>query len=311
MTTSSSYDYNRTATQIYTEALELIGAYSAGETIAAADSDTCMATLNMMIKAWQAEGIGLWTKRDAVLILEENEYLYSIGPSGDYASLVSDLAKTEIATAASSGDGTITVDDDTGFTDGDYIGVELDDGSVQWTTINGTPAADVITLTAVLTDSAAVDNHVYAFASLLQRPIDIADVRIRDNSDYERPLRIVSRQEYMSIPNKTSTGSANMVYYDPQMTNGKLYVWPACKDVKEYLKFTARIPVEDFDSISNDPDFPQEWLLALSWNLAMNIAPKFGKEPSNKFEIKALAYKNSVSDFDREDTSIFLSIANR
>ena len=308
MATSGSYDYNRTALQIITEALELIGEYQAGETLTAEDTTSCLASLNMMIKAWQAEGIGLWTKRDAALILEENEYKYTIGPSGDYATLVSDLAKTEIATAASSTDLTITVDDDDGFTNGDYIGVELDDGSVQWTTINGVPAADVITLTAALTDDVAVDNHVYALASLLQRPIEIADVRLHNNSDYERPLRIVSRQEYMALPNKTDTGAANLVYYDPTLTNGTLYVWPACNDVKEYIKFTAKIPLEDFDATTNDPDFPQEWLLALAWNLAILVAPKFGVELPTKFELKALGFKQAVSVFDREDASIFINV---
>ena len=112
MATSSSYNYGRNALQIITEALELIQALPAGQTLASEDSDTCLATLNMMIKAWQAEGIGLWKNRDAALILEENEYKYTIGPSGDYATLVSDLAKTEVATAASSGGSTLTVDDD-------------------------------------------------------------------------------------------------------------------------------------------------------------------------------------------------------
>jgi len=311
MTTSSSYDYNRTAIQIITEAMELTGTIAAGETITAADSASCLQTLNMMVKAWQAEGIGLWTKRDAALILEEDEYLYSIGPTGDHATLVSDLVKNELAVAGAAADLTITVDDDEGITTGDIIGIELDDGEIQWTTVNGVPAANVVTLTAALTGAAAVDNHVYAYASKLQRPIEIADVRLHNNSDYERPLQIKSRQEYMALPNKADTGAANLVYYDPQMTNGKLYVWPACNDVKEYIKFTAKIPVEDFDSIANDPDFPQEWLLALSWNLAILIAPKFGKELSNKFELKALAFKNAVSSFDREDSSIFISISSR
>lgn len=308
MATSGSYDYNPTALQIITEALELIGEYQAGETLTAEDTASCLASLNMMSKAWQAEGIGLWTKRDAALLLGYGEYAYDIGPTGDNATLVSDLVKTEIATAASSADLTITVDDDDGVSDGDYIGVELDDGTLQWTTVNGAPAANVITLTAALTDDVAVDNHVYAYTTKLQRPLEIADVRLRNASDYERDLGIKSRQQYMSLPNKADTGAANIVYYDPQRTNGKLYVWPACNDVKEYIKFTAKIPLEDFDATTNDPDFPQEWLLALAWNLAILVAPKFGVEVSTKFELKALGFKQAVSDFDREDASIFINV---
>jgi hypothetical protein len=308
MATSGIYSFNRTAIQIITEAMELIGEYQAGETLTAEDTTSCLASLNMMIKAWQAEGIGLWTKRDAALLLGYEEYSYDIGPTGDNVTLVSDLVKTEIATAASSTDLTITVDDDDGVSNGDYIGVELDDGTVQWTTVNGVPAANVITLTAALTDDVAVDNHVYAYTSKLQRPLEIADVRLRNASDYERPLIIKSRQEYMALPNKADTGAANIVYYDPQRTNGKLYVWPACNNVQEYIKFTAKIPFEDFDATTNDPDFPQEWLLPLAWNLAILIAPKFGVELATKFELKALGFKQAVSDFDREDASIFINV---
>jgi hypothetical protein len=35
------------------------------------------------------------------------------------------------------------------------IGVQLDDGTFQWTTVNGAPSGFTVTLTAVLTDSAA------------------------------------------------------------------------------------------------------------------------------------------------------------
>jgi predicted lipoprotein with Yx(FWY)xxD motif len=309
MALSGSYDYSRNALQIITEAMELIQALPAGQTMASEDSSTCLATLNMMIKAWQAEGISLWTKKDAALFLEYGEELYSIGPSGDNST--TSWVKTEIATAGSTTDLTITVDSDDGVTNGDYIGIELDDGTLQWTTVNGVPAANVITITAALTDDVAVDNHVYTYTTKIQRPIEIADVRIRNSDGYERPLPLKSRQEYMALSNKEEAGAANLVYYDAQLTNGKLYVWQACNNVQEYLKFTAKVPVQDFDALTNDPDFPQEWLLALSWNLACFIAPKFGKELSNKFELRAEMFKQAVSGFDREDTSVFFGVSRR
>jgi hypothetical protein len=306
MTTSGTYVYSRTAAQIITEALELIGAYAADETTSSSDSTTCLASLNMMIKAWQGEGIGLWTKRDAALFLEYGETDYLIGPSGD--NVTSSWVKTEIATAADETDLTITVDDDEGIIDGDYIGIALDDGTLQWTTVSGTPAANVVTLAAALTDDAAVDNHVYTYTTKLARPVEIADMMLRDASGNERPITIKSRQEYMALPNKDDRGSINIVHYNPLLTNGKLYTWQACNDVHEYLKFTAKIPIENFDATTDTPDFPQEWLLPLSWNLAVNIAPKFGRILSPTFEMRAQAYKIAMSDFDREDNSIFITV---
>ncbi len=412
MATSGSYNYNRNALEIITEALSLIGSdKGAGETIPAEDVDTCLASLNMMVKAWQAEGMGLWKNIDASLFLEYGEWLYSLGSTGDHATASG--IKTEVATAAASGATSLVIDATAGMSNsfdrngivtavtpggagaitltgalvadsiaylpsqrkvliystandsgvtfeitgydvngvavtetitgpntstvysvyeyhtivsitisaagtgsieigcvGSFVGIELDDGTLQWTN-NGAALSTTFTLIAALTDDVAVDNHVYVYESKLPRPIEITEVRLRAASGTERPLRIKSRQEYMALPNKEDSGSANLVYYDPQRTNGKLYIWSACNDVQEYIKFTARIPIEDFDDQTDDADFPQEWLLALSWNLAIIIAPKFGKELTNTFTTMAVAFKKLISDFDREDTSVFIQISDR
>ena len=303
MSTSGSHDYNLTGTLIIREALELIGAVGAGDVVSAEDQSTCLRSLNMMVKAWQAEGIGLWKNVEGSLFPSYGGYSYSIGPTGDHCS--ADGYKTEIATAASSGDGTITVDSDDNMTDGDYIGIELDDGTVQWTTINGDPAADVVTLTAVLTDDVAVDNHVYNYTTKIQRPIEIVEARSVSSTGYDTPLIISSRDEYMRLPKKDSLGPPSQIYYNPVRTNGKMHVWPACNNVKEYIKFTARILIEDFDTATDDPDFPQEWLVALSWNLSVMIAPKFGKSLDKLTTTLAGIFKQNAKDFDHENTSVY------
>ena len=306
MTTSGSYDYSRNAGQIIEKALKLIGELAAGESVNSEDQSTCLETLNLMIKDWQADEIYLWKHVESALFLEYEGYSYDIGPTGD--NVTSSWVKTEIATAADSGDLTITLDSDDDITDGDYIGIELDDGTLQWTTVNGVPAADVVTLTAALTDDVAVDNHVYTYTTKLQRPLEITEARIRSAAGYERPIKIVSRDEYLRLPNKASTGSANQIYYDNKLTNGKMYVWPACGDVQEYIKFTAKIPIEDFDSATDDPDFPQEWILTLAWNLAVLVAPEFERPLPDKFELRAIAMKERLMDFDIEHTSVFLEL---
>ena len=304
MATSSSYDYNLTGTLIIQEAMELIGRAGIGNPVSSEDQASCLRTLNIMVKAWQAEGIGLWKNVEASLFPSYLGYSYNIGPTGDHCSALG--YKTEIATAASSGALTITVDSDDNITNGDYIGVELDDKTLQWTTVNGVPAANVVTLTAALTDDVAVDNHVYNYTSKIQRPIEIVEARGVSPSAYDTPLVIASRDEYMRLPDKTSTGSPSQIYYNPLRTNGKMNVWPACNNVQEYIKFTARILIEDFDTATNDPDFPQEWLMPLAWNLAVMIAPKFGVVLDQIFLMNAAILKQNVKDFDHENTSIFL-----
>lgn len=303
MATSGSYDFSVNCQEIIKGAMRLIGAIASGETPAAAEISDGREALNMLVKSWVAEGIGLWLNQEVILFLEKSENSYTLGPTGDHCTASS--VKTEIKTAASSGDGTIDVDSITGISDGDFIGIELDDGTLQWTTINGAPAGDTITLTANLTDDVAVDNHVYTYTSKIPRPLEVIEARRVYADDIQVPLEIVSRDEYMALSDKTSTGAPIQAYYDPQLTNGVLYVWQACNDVQERIRMTVKRPVEDFDANTNDADFPQEWLRALKFNLAIEIAPEYGKEPSNTVIVKAEETKDAVGGFDRESTSVF------
>lgn len=309
MAVSGSYDYTLTTEYIIIEALELIGVTVAGGTVPDSRAASCLRTLEMMVKAWGADGIGLWKNVEAALFLAYEGYEYDFGPSGDHCTET--WVKTEVATAAESGDSTLEVDSATGISDEDYIGIELDDYSLQWTTVNGDPADDVITLDDVLTDDVAVDNHVYTYTTKLQKPLRITEARLRTEGDSDEcrdiPLDIKIRNQYMAIADKEATGTASLIYYESKRADGKLHVWPACDDVQNFIKFTAKIPIQDFDAAANDPDLPQEWLLALSWNLAILVAPKFGKNVSDKFEARALQFKRAVSLFDRERHPIGIS----
>jgi len=309
MATSGVSTYNVTGTQIITEAAELAGVIAPGQTLSANDTTSVLRTLEMMIKAWQGEGIGVWKNTETALFQSYGGYEYSIGPSGNNSTKT--WVKTEIATAADSGDLTITVDSDTDMTTGDYIGIELDDGTLQWTTINGVPAADVVTITAALTDDVAVDNHVYTYTTKTPRPIEIVEARLVRPDGTDTPINIISRQSYMNLASKTSTGAANQIYYDPKLTNGKLYVWPACADVQYYLKFTARVPIEDMDVVGNNPDFGQEWLLPIAWGLAVLVAPKFGEALSKDFVMNAIIMKANASASDRDMGSIYFGVRTR
>lgn len=315
MALSGSYDYGLITESIITEALELLGVYVTGGTVINAHKESCRRTLEMMVKYWSADGITLWKWTEAALFLEYGGYKYTLGPSGDHCT--SDWVKTEIATAASSGDSTITIDLDDGISDGDYIGIEIDDddneNTLQWTTVNGDPAANVVTLTDVLTGGVSVDNHVYCYTSKLQKPLHIKEARIRTESEddndncSELVLKIKNRNQYMAISDKEATGTPGLVYYESQLTSGNLYVFPACDDVQSFIKFTAQIPIMDFDDMDNSPDLPQEWMLALSWNLAVLVSAKFGKQVSQEFIAQALKFKRTVALFNRERNPLGLS----
>lgn len=267
-------------------------------------------SLNAMIESWQGEGIGLWQLTDARLFLEKSTTSYSIGSTGDHITLSS--VSTELSTAGTSGDSTIEVDSISSMTDGDYIGIELDDDSIQWTTINGTPAGSTVTLTATLTGAAAIDSVVHVYTTKLSRPLDVIDVRHYDYDDaIERILVRMSRNEYAELTDKTSKGTPNQYFYDPQMGSSVIYVWQASNNSRDSLVMTAKIPFTNFSTYSTTADFPEEWMQAIIWNLALIIAPEYSKDggmDNINFLIKmAEESKEKVMRWDSEDTSIYFS----
>ena len=189
MSSSGNYVFSASRNSIINAAFRLIGYIREHGAMPADVLVDATETLNMMQSAWQAEGIAMWKKRDVTLFMQKAVASFNIGPSGDNATLTP--YDTELADDADSGDSTIEVDDDTDITNGDYIGIELDTGLFQWTTVNGVPAANVVTLTDVLTGDTSENNLVVNYTTKSQRPMEIIEARIRNSQDIDNILVIV------------------------------------------------------------------------------------------------------------------------
>lgn len=274
MATSGSVNFNQTRDDLINASLRKLGIVAQGEDPAAYMTANGADDFNRMIKAWMAHGIHLWTYDQGIVFPEADKQSFNLGPTGDRAA--STFVATEIAVAALLGASTITVDDDTGMTSGDNIGIELDDGTLQWTTINGAPSSNVVTLTATLTAAVAVNNNVYTYTTLINRPTEIRDARLSIDLGNEIPIEKISNDSYFNLPNKSESGLPTQFYYDPQLTNGVLYLWPVFDSVANTVLFTFERPLEDVDSITDNADFPQEWLEAIVYNLAVRLAPEYG-----------------------------------
>lgn len=308
MTRSGSYDWSLTRVQLVNSALRTVLSQSSAIPFDSAELADATEALNMMLKAWSNKGFGLWARKEITLHLEYGEEQYSLGPTGDHATATA--VKTEIETAADSGDSSIEVDSIAGISDGDYIGIELDDGTLQWTTVDGDPSGTTVTLDDSLTDDAAVDNHVYAYTTKCQRPLKILEIRRVDSAANEVPMELISRTDYMALASKTSTSYPNQAYYDPQLDDGVLYIWPACSDVQDRIKFTAKYLFQDMDSSSDDFDFPPQWLEAIKYNLCLRLAPEHGK-PLEMFADAARVTLEDAMAADIEDIGIRFQPDNR
>lgn len=288
MATSGSANFSVTRDDIITEALEILGVLGEGQAPNADQLSSSARTLNMMVKGWQNRVKHLHVIQDIFLFQDGVKTEYTLDGSTDHAT--TDYAATTTSAAASSGASSITVTSITGFADGDFVGIELDDGTRQWTTINGSPSGSTIALDATLTDDVSSGATVFGYTTKVEKPMRIDVVYTRDLSSptnpIDTPVRSLARRDYVDLSNKTATGRVNQVYIDYQRTQTKITTWPLTDTVDSVIGMKAWRTLEDFDAANDDADFPQSWYHALAVNLAVYLAPKYGYPTQERMTLK-------------------------
>lgn len=317
MATSGSVNFNQTRNEIITDALQLIGIYGVGRTVSAEDMTFANNLLNKMVKAWQAQEIHLWTKEEGVLFIADNtgEYTLSNESSAAKATKADDAVITELNGAALVSATSLTVDSTAGMAANDNIGIVLDDDTVHWTTIVSVDSSTTLTIDDGLASAAADNNNVYTFTNRINKPLKIHSIRRVTGIDSgstttqtEIPMQMISHSDYFDLPTKSHNGLSSHFYYNPDISNGKVYLWPRPNDPEMYFRFTYTRQLEDFDSASDNADFPSEWLECLTYQLAVRLAPAFGKDQKAIAAIAPLAstmLKNML-DYDRELSSVYI-----
>lgn len=309
MATSGSVDYAATRDDIIKEALEILGVLGEGQSPSANQLTSCSTTLNYLVKSMQNRVKHLHVMTDVFLFTNTTSSTYTIDASTAHAT--TSYTQTAMKVAGAATDGTIDVDSITGISSSDNIGIELDDGTRQWTTVNGAPSGDTVTLTASLTGAAAVGKTVLVYTTKADVPHRISQVFERNISTpatpVDTPVRVLAREDYINLSNKNATGRVNQIYLDYQRSSILADVWPVSSDVNSILVMKAWRKLQDFDAASDDADFPQHWFLALSTLLALKLAPKYGYPPQETMLLKARA-EEELMDAEAEESEEYIQI---
>jgi len=148
----------------------------------------------------------------------------------------------------------------------------------------------------------------YAF-----RPLRVTDAFIRNSSNVDLNLQILSRQEYLLFGLKNTQSIPTSCYYDQQLTNGQLYIFGANSDATRVIHLFFQRPIQDMVAGTDNFDFPQEWFQAIKWGLASELAPEYGVTGTQLqlIETKAQSYLSDMSDWSQEDVSTFFTPNNR
>ena len=332
MPTSGIDDYRTSSIEIITEALELLGVLGEGESPTDDQTISSQRTLNMMVKSWQGKGLNLFSvaKRIVQIVPGQEEYylipkqeglngnlaLYGEFPPVDRTSIeVSniDLKGGELMIGIHAYTGhTLSLSTNTG------INSQVITGSL-------TTAFDTI-LVAV---SPAMESEGYMSAWITPPgaplPLSAEEIQgiqgpgvrsileayyVSDNTT-DVPLKIISRSTYNDLSNKGTLGVPNQINFDPQRLWSTIRPWPTGNTgVNGAIEIHYQRSLESFIADGDEPDYPQEWFMALAYNLARSLAPKYGTPQMDYARIlqQARELYEDARGFDTElETAVYLS----
>jgi hypothetical protein len=300
-----------TETDIVSDALSLIRAKAAGEAADPDDYALSVRFLNRMVAQWQTMGMHVWTRKQGILFFQPSQAEYVTGT--DHIIDVSEFVETTSTAAAASAATVVPVTSVTGMTAGDNFGIKVDDGTIHWTTIDGIASLNV-TVNDALDDDAASGARVYTYTTGLGKILRVKSSRRFEYTDGTNGSEIemidLSNQDYFALPNKGTTGTPTNFYYRPQVTTGQFYFWPLPSATDYLAKFTYYAEIGEFTSTADTADFPEEWVEALVYNLAVRVAPMFGVQVMPDIKERAVGSLIAAKDWDQGDQSIFLTFSN-
>jgi hypothetical protein len=322
--TSGSYDFSLTAGQLLALVGQNLGLLQPGQDVddfeagAAAD---LLVRLNVVAKELQgtadgSSGMKVHTRQRVSLFLAKGQQTYLVGPASSDARATTQYGRTTLsaAEAAAQTDLSITSNTDTTtfpgttvtMTNGDIIGIQLDDGTIQWTTISGTPASTA-TVSVALTGGAAAGNYVWWFTSRAQRFPVIESAVLRDASLSDTPIDVYldARQYDQGVVSKFADGMPTAILVEPLRTNTRVTLNNQPTDVEQQIVMTVLYPSEDYDATTNDIAYPQEWTGFLEWEVTLRACPSYGRQWTPEMERNYVNARARATGLNPENSVLY------
>tara|TARA_R100001244_G_C5165169_1_gene131372 strand:+ start:1466 stop:2368 length:903 start_codon:yes stop_codon:yes gene_type:complete len=291
MASSGSRDFDLDVAEYVEEAFERCGM----EVRTGYDLETAKRSLNLLFADWANRGLNRWTISQETLTLADGVPEYPLGTltmtvgsvSGTFSAGETLTGGTSAATASITSVPTAT-----------SLAITLPTGTFTASeTITGGTSA------ATATVSSAVDFED------TQSSIDILSAVVRQNSGTGNQLDLalsrLSRDEFISLPNKRTTARPSQFYVDRQIIPAiKLYPTPNSADILVYDRLRR---IEDADAMTNTANVPFRFYPCLTAGLAFYLALK--KAPERVQLLKAIydeEFERAATE-DRDRSSLSLT----
>ena len=285
MATSDSTDFDLDVADYIEEAFERCGL----EVRTGYDLKTAKRSLNLLLAEWANRGLNQWTIDQTSITVASGIRVY---PGGT-------LTMTVGASGAFSVGETIT-------------------GSVSAATcsITSIPSATSFAITipvGLFTTADTLTGGSSGATTTLTTAVDFSDVQStidalsmvvrRDGTDYSVPR--VSRDDYLTIPNKATTGRVDQFFLNRLITP-ELKLWPVPNNNTDIVIFNRLTRIQDADTYTNTFEVPFRFYPCLSAGLAYYLSLK--RAPDRTQMLKMLYEEEfdraAVEDRDRASFTI-------
>ena len=253
------------------------------------DARTARRSLNFLFADWANRGLNRWTIKQLAQTVAADITEY---PLGTITLSVADSDSFTIAETITGGTSNVTAS----------VITKPTATSMTITVPSGTfVAAETIT-----GSSSAATTTVSEAPSLVdtQSSIDILSAVVRRSSQ-DIAIQRLSRDDYLNIPNKTTTGRPIQFYVDRQITP-VIKIWPAPENSTDEIIYDRLVRIDDADTSVNTVQVPFRFYPCLVAGLAYYISLK--RVPDRVQLLKTLYEEEFIraADEDRDRASLTL-----
>lgn len=142
-----------------------------------------------------------------------------------------------------------------------------------------------------------------------------------NDTSIDTPITLITRQEYNMLSPAASTGPVTQIYYRAPRQNdssvnsgnyqGTCFFVPTPTTAwlaDNVIWIEGILPLQDFDSATDNPDIPDYLVNALVWALADQLSYEYGVGLAERSMVtkKAQFHKAVALSYDQEEGSIFI-----
>lgn len=237
--------------------------------------ETARSNLYLILMNLANVGINLWAQDEKFLALEEGKGIYQL-PIGTVDILNSNYRTITSVSGTDTEDATTFVTEFSLATN--VVMIYIDSPTTSMTisrSDDGITYTDVITIENVENPEwFSVDNCKATTFVKLTNSTALSITEVRYASGYKDvPLYRLNKDDYLSLPNKHSSGTPLQYWMDRQLSP-VIKTWPVCDSNSDgnVIQILRQREISDVGSLSQTLQIPPRWYEAIVWLLAANMA---------------------------------------